>query len=95
MSFTISPSGKILKASRRQLYGSKSFFNIGRKLIYWMKNFSDKQFTLQEIVQPQLVGAMKLEPMGYFGVQRAEEYKMLCMNLVVRDCQNPSKRHSL
>ena len=47
MSFTISQNGRILKSSKKQLYGSKFFFNIGRKLIYWMKNFSDKQFILQ------------------------------------------------
>jgi len=47
MSFTISQNGRILKSNKRQLYGSKFFFNIGRKLIYWMKNFSDKQFILQ------------------------------------------------
>lgn len=60
MSFTIAPNGKILKANKKQLYGSKSFFNIGRKLMYWLKNFSDKQFILQEIIHPQPLGTNKL-----------------------------------
>jgi hypothetical protein len=73
MSFSIFPNGKIQKSNKRQLYGSKCFFNIGRKLMYWLKNFSDKQFILQEIVQQQPVGGNKLlsEPFGYFGIQRA------------------------
>jgi hypothetical protein len=62
MSFSIFPNGKIQKSNKRQLYGSKCFFNIGRK-----------QFILQEIVQQQPVGGNKLlsEPFGYFGIQRA------------------------
>jgi hypothetical protein len=47
MSFTISPNGKITKSNKKQLYGSKNFLNLNRKLIYWLKNFSDKQFILQ------------------------------------------------
>jgi hypothetical protein len=47
MSFTISQNGKIQKSNKKQLYGSKCFFNIGRKLMYWLKNFSDKQFAIQ------------------------------------------------
>jgi hypothetical protein len=55
MSFTISPNGKIQKANKKQLYGSKCFFNIGKKLMYWLKNFSDKQFVIQELtIQPSL-----------------------------------------
>jgi hypothetical protein len=39
--------------------------------MYWLKNFSDKQFVIQEIVQ-QPMGPNKIfsEPLGYFGVQR-------------------------
>ncbi len=47
MSFTLFANGKIQKSNKKQLYGSKSFFHIGKKLIYWLKNFSDKQFLMQ------------------------------------------------
>lgn len=47
MSFKIAPNGKIIKYSKKQLYGSKCFFNTGKKLIYWLKNFSDNQFIIQ------------------------------------------------
>ena len=74
MSFTITPNGKMQKCNKKQLYGSKCFFNIGRKLMYWLKNFSDKQFVLQEIINQPPLGTNKLlaEPFGYFGIQRAE-----------------------
>jgi hypothetical protein len=47
MSFTISNNGKITKANKRQLYGSKSFLNVEKKYIYWLKNFADKVFNVQ------------------------------------------------
>ena len=47
MSFMIAGNGKITKCIKRQLYGSKSFLNVEKKYIYWLKNFADKVFNIQ------------------------------------------------
>jgi hypothetical protein len=43
----------------------------------------------------QTVNKVGIEPIGYFGIQRTEEYKVLYGNFVVRDCLVPSKKHKL
>lgn len=42
----MTPQYKIKAAKRKHLYGSKSFFNVARKAIYSLKNYSDEQFTV-------------------------------------------------
>lgn len=66
MSFALNPNGSIRDSSRKQLYGSKCFLNTHRKIVYYLKNFSDKTFKLNQIG----VGSSKQLPIGYFGLQR-------------------------
>lgn len=49
MSYSLMQQNKIKKADRRQIYGSKSFMNTAKKAVYYLKNFSDKQFVVQKI----------------------------------------------
>lgn len=43
----------------------------------------------------QTINKTIIEPLGYFGIQRIEEYKVLYGNFVVRDCLVTGKKHKL
>jgi hypothetical protein len=50
MCFNLTPQYKIKSCDKRQLYGSKNFFNKSKKSIYSLKTFSDRQFIVTGLI---------------------------------------------
>lgn len=46
MSFILTPQYKIKTSVKKQIFGSKTFMNMHRKNVYFMKNFNNTQFTV-------------------------------------------------
>ena len=85
MGYTLDKSYKIVKLSRKQLYGSKIFFDPSQNLIVRFKNFSDNQMQTKKISDED-------SPTHVFPICKIEEYYGLTKNKTLFNLEVPNGR---